>query len=331
MRSTDEMRVFFLVSLFQFISRELINISEFPNFRSAVTKWDLNKHILNKHKTEETTYYCDEFGCEYSCMSLNMMRKHENNVHGDGPNIYSCHCCSRRYQSGATLSRHLIKKHGFQLPSGHRRFTYRQDMDGIYRVQTTRIESLEVSEQIMATHANDPAKMENATFKLAAIKKTDTGIAISVIESKPNENDIAVDNGAKSAIKVTTTAKGRPNFKRHMMNRWREDDDTSSSSSPTVDDAVEHKFSFEGRFKAEENVSEVDGPLDDENVDASSDDNNCTASECSPVKCIDDFSVMQKYLKKKRPKNKIIITVDEVDERGNIVHTETRDATEFHL
>lgn len=299
--------------------------------RSAVTKWDLSKHILNKHKTEETTYYCDEYGCDYSCASLNMMRKHENNVHGEGPNIYSCHCCSCRYQSGATLSQHLIRKHGFQLPSGHRRFTYRQDIDGIYRVQTTRIESLEVSEQIMATRANNQSRMENATFKLADIKKTETGLAISVVESKAddNENDGVADKGAKSTVKTT---KGRPNFRRQMMNRWRDDGASCSSSSLTVTDAAAmQKFSFEGHFKTEENVSEADCALDDETVEASSDENNCTVSECSPVKCIDDFSIMKTYLKKKRPKNKIIITVDEVDERGNIVHTETRDATEFHL
>lgn len=256
------------------------------------------------------------------------MRKHENNVHGEGPNIYSCHCCSRRYQSGATLSRHLIKKHGFQLPSGHRRFTYRQDIDGIYRVQTTRIESLEVSEQIIATRANDQSNMENATFELADIQKTEVGIAITVVESKEGENDDSTENSTRTVVK---TVKGRSNFKRLMMNRLL-DDGSSSSDNPNGNGAAKQKFSFEGRFKVEENVSEADCPLDDEQaIDASSDENNCTASECSPVKCIDDFSVMQKYLKKKRPKNKIIITVDEVDERGNIVHTETRDATEFHL
>lgn len=260
-----------------------------------------------------------------------MMRKHENNVHGDGPNIYSCHCCSRRYQSGATLSQHLIRKHGFQLPSGHRRFTYRQDEDGIYRVQTTRIESLEVSEQIMATPANDQSKMENVIYELAYIKKTETGVAISVVESKIDQTEASADIDAKPMPKIK-----RPNFKRHLIKRWRDDDGkceniNSRSSSPTVNDMPDKKFSFEGHFKADENASEAECPLDDENVDVSSDDNNGTASECKPVKCIDDFSVMKTYLKKKRPKNKIIITVDEVDEKGNIVHTETRDATEFHL
>lgn len=317
---------FFFVSLFFFCC-----------ICSAVTKWDLNKHILNKHKPAEMTYYCEEFGCDFSSTSLVKMRKHENNVHGDGPNIYSCHCCTRRYQSGASLSHHLIRKHGFQLPSGHRRFTYRQDMDGIYRVQTTRIESLEVSEQIMATPANDQSKMENATFKLADITKTESGLAISVVESKAIEHAADSDPDAKSsapkATAISTTTNGRANFKRHLMNRWRNDDECeeSSSSAPTASDAVEHKYSFEGHFRAEETASDAECTLDDEIVDASSDDNNGTASECTPLKCIDDFSVMKTYLKKKRLKNKIIITVDEVDERGNIVHTETRDATEFHL
>lgn len=301
---------------------------------SAVTKWDLNKHIANKHKTEETTYYCEEFGCDYSCTLLNVMRKHENNVHGDGPNIYSCHCCNRRYQSGETLSRHLIKKHGFQLPSGHRRFTYRQDIDGIFRVQTTRIESLEVSEQIIATPVNDQSKMENVTFKLADIMKTETGLAISVVASETGENacadsatvaTIMPTQSSTATITTTAAAKNRSNSKRHMACRLWDD-----SSSSLADDAAEQKFSFEGRFKASGSTSVLNFPIDEDIADASSDDNNYTASECSPVKCIDDFSVMQKYLNK-RQKNKIIITVDELDEKGNIVHTETRDATEFHL
>lgn len=44
---------------------------------------------------------------------------------------------------------HLIKKHDYQLPSGHKRFTYRVDENGYYRLETTRIESLEVTEQIL--------------------------------------------------------------------------------------------------------------------------------------------------------------------------------------
>lgn len=213
-------------------------------------------------------------------------------------------------------------------------------MDGVYRVQTTRIESLEVSEQIIATRANDQSKLENATFQLTDIRKTETGVAISVVESKKIENTAAAaatDNGQKATtlaqavtVKLSTTAtKGRTSFKRHMVNRWLDDDGSSISA---INNAPEQKYSFEGRFKTEESASEADCTMDDEDADGSSDDNNCiTASECSPVKCIDDFSVMQKYLKKKRAKNKIIITVDEVDERGNIVHTETRDATEFHM
>lgn len=203
-------------------------------------------------------------------------------------------------------------------------------MDGIYRVQTTRIESVEVSKQIMATQASEQLHNENVTFKLTDIKTTDTGaLSMTVVQEV---DDVVADDEKSGKTKKMTATKIRSNFKRTIMTRWQKLDECSNSQSADNDED-EHKFSFEGRFKTEENASETDCPTvdDTDTVDASSDDNRYPTDDCAPVKCIDDFSVMRKYLKKKRPKNKIIITVDEVDERGNILHTETRDATEFHL
>lgn len=153
---------------------------------AAVTKWDMNKHQLRMHSTEKATYICEE--CDFTCLNMTQMRNHARNEHGDGPNVYCCHCCDRQYKNGSSLSRHLIKVHGFRLPSGHRRFTYQMDINGVYRVQTTRMESLEVSKQIMATPANGIATNRHTTYALSEFKETTVGIEIDVLEvDEPKE------------------------------------------------------------------------------------------------------------------------------------------------
>ena len=58
------------------------------------------------------------------------------------------------YCQGATLSRHLKTTHNFEWPSGHSRFRYKLDLDGFYRLQTLRYESIELSEQLNKTKTN---------------------------------------------------------------------------------------------------------------------------------------------------------------------------------
>ena len=215
------------------------------------------------------------------------MRKHERDVHdGNGPNIYCCHCCDKRYQSGASLSKHLIKKHGFQLPSGHRRFTYRQDLDGVYRVQTTRMESLEVSEQIMKPSVMDIANDGDVQISLTNYRKNERGgLSICLVATQTNVNE-----------KEETVIETKPKPDLSMID---------------MEEEVLPEFPETNTSMTE---METDAPV-----------------ELDEIKNIDNFSVMKKYLKKKRQKRKIIITVDEVDELGNIVNTETVNANEFHM
>lgn len=261
-------------------------------FFSAVTRWDLNKHIIGRHKDEETTYYCEE--CDFSCLTLSILRKHENNVHQDGPKIYVCHCCDKRYQNGNTLSKHLIKNHGFQLPSGHRRFTYRQDIDGMYRVQTTRMESLEVSEQIMSTPVHDNSKAEHINYELTNFTKTATGVAIEVTQKtipEPPDLDMLCD----------------------LPDTFELDE-----AGDLIDECgyadVEEIMSEEEKFTKGAIIAPFNAN------DPSSD-----------IKNIDDFSVMKKYLKKKKQNNTIFITLNDVDKDGNVVHSETQEANEYEF
>ncbi|KAH8386425.1 hypothetical protein KR093_000415 [Drosophila rubida] len=123
----------------------------------CVRESDLAKHVQIVH--DKMVHQCDEPGCQYSVRTYTQMRRHYLEVHGNNPIFYGCHCCERFFKSGKSLSVHLIKKHGFRLPSGHKRFTYRLDENGFYRLETTRIESLEVTQQILSPHIKNETEL----------------------------------------------------------------------------------------------------------------------------------------------------------------------------
>lgn len=251
---------------------------------AAVTKWDLNKHQSRMHSTEQATYFCEE--CDYTCLTVNQMRKHARVEHGDGPNVYCCHCCEREYKNGSSLSRHLIKQHGFRLPSGHIRFTYQMDINGVYRVQTTRMESLEVSKQIMATPPNDVATNENVTYALSEFIETPNGIKISVIETtKPTEIE---------SISVMKTVE-QPVSKVELSN------------------PIALK-----KVPSQKEIGSIDSNTFMECLNLKS-----NHSESKELKNIDNFSVIKKYAKKKRQKTRITYIVEEFDEAGNMIKTQT--------
>lgn len=265
---------------------------------AAVTKWDMNKHQSRMHSTEKATYICEE--CEYTCLTMNQMRNHARNEHGDGPNVYCCHCCDRQYKNGSSLSRHLIKVHGFRLPSGHRRFTYQMDINGVYRVQTTRMESLEVSKQIMATPASDTATNRNTTYALGEFKETaGGGIEIAVLEVEQPE-------------KVVMATKVKP-------------PSSSPESKPTLRVQIHDESNSDAICETSNNIPmEIDSNtfMESLNLKSNIHNNECQIKE--QPKNIDNFSVIKKYAKKKRAqKNHITYIIEEFDEQGNMIKTQT--------
>ncbi|KAH8259967.1 hypothetical protein KR038_001932 [Drosophila bunnanda] len=124
----------------------------------CVRESDLAKHIQIVHS--KTVHQCEHPDCHYSVRTYTQMRRHFLEVHGNNPILYACHCCERFFKTGKSLSAHLIKKHGFRLPSGHKRFTYRVDENGFYRLETTRIESLEVIQQILSPQVNSALEVD---------------------------------------------------------------------------------------------------------------------------------------------------------------------------
>lgn len=249
---------------------------------AAVTKWDLNKHQSRMHNTEQATYLCAD--CDYTCLTMNQMRKHARDEHGDGHNVYCCHCCDREYKNGSSLSKHLKVVHGFRLPSGHIRFTYQMDINGVYRVQTTRMESLEVSKQIMATPANDVITNDNVAYALSEYTETPDGIKISVIETTKQNKTPPTD--IKPVVKA--------------------------EKSPIVSSS-----SLKDQF-AENEIGSIDSNTFMESLNLKSNYN--TSKE---LKNIDNFSVIKKYTKKKRQKNRVTYIVEEFDEKGNMIKTQT--------
>lgn len=119
----------------------------------AVTTRDLRIH-MNTHN-KNFAIRCPVVGCDYTCRVISSLRKHDEQEHGQIPKIYKCHICDKRFNYGKRLSKHLITVHEFQYPPGHQRFTYKQDEDGFFKFQQIRLESLEVTEQIILQQDHD--------------------------------------------------------------------------------------------------------------------------------------------------------------------------------
>lgn len=216
------------------------------------------------------------------------------------------------------MSLHLIRKHGFQLPSGHRRFTYSQDLDGFFRVQTMRMESLEVSEQIMAPSATESTKAD-VQFELTQLMKGERGFSISMMTKGATTATTAIESSsnAQTVIEEKPLIEGADEYRE--MPVLSKDESFSDDDQRCEDELVDDN-------------DEVD--IDEEVMD----DTYYTRStarannDAIAIRSIDDFSVMRKYLKHKRPNRKrIMITVEELDAAGNVVSTETQQAAEFEL
>lgn len=280
---------------------------------AAVFKWDLDKHVNRMHSVESTTYLCEEFDCEFTCTAANVMRNHVRNVHGEGPNIYCCHCCDRRYKRGSLLSRHLKQMHGFQLPSGHRRFTYHIDIDGVYRVQTTRMESLEVSEQIMAPTVQDPATTRPFTYTLGELNKTENGYRIGVVQIEPPQEEVVIESVVVEEEVSRNDEKEEENRNDEVLEQL--DDETHPQNDIRSINSSEFMESLSLKQLPQSKRRHQDLPIFIEEIEV------CNENE---HKSIDNFSVIQKYAKGKRSQKITTYTIEDVDEYGNVLQTRTR-------
>lgn len=192
-----------------------------------------------------------------------MLKQHFDGFHGDGITPFACHCCEQTFTAGYALSQHLIGVHGFQLPSGHSRFIYKEEDDGYKRLQTVRIESLEVTEQIISTSLLQNKNETNASYKIG--KLTDDGEGLSI---KINKSDSEKGSEEVELLKVG---------KQELVDDESEEWEVENEEPEVVNQVFKtERFSPPPSIFGEENCS---------------------------IKSIDDFKVMRKYLKKTNDKN----------------------------
>ena len=104
------------------------------------TKFDLSSHKLT-HDYQNTEFFCSFESCLFACRSIIGLHKHINEVHKDSRcRIFGCHVCDELFTTSASLSRHLKSKHHIKYPSGHVKFRFAKEADGIRRLVTVRYE-----------------------------------------------------------------------------------------------------------------------------------------------------------------------------------------------
>ncbi|KAK9506537.1 hypothetical protein O3M35_008457 [Rhynocoris fuscipes] len=154
------------------------------------SKIDLSKHMMTH---SGNIFICAQEGCNAQYRTVYSLDRHFEKEHTENPQLskFACHLCSKTFTRGAKLTKHLCSKHKVTKTSGYSRFEYRREEDGYYRLQTTRLESLEVveigewvvvcdseSKEVAEEDVDDPTPIEH-------IKNINGTLPIEV---KDNEN-----------------------------------------------------------------------------------------------------------------------------------------------
>ncbi|GBP21892.1 Histone H4 transcription factor [Eumeta japonica] len=133
----------------------------------AITKQDLKKHIMIHTKKRKAKRSTDEELSDEECSSL--VKKKKKIV-----KKYCCHMCPKNkmkiFLRGSRLTAHLVNVHGAQRSCS--RFKYQICDDGMYRLNITRYESLEVSKKV--TYGDrGPIESLNKNYDVEVVVKSE--------------------------------------------------------------------------------------------------------------------------------------------------------------
>lgn len=277
--------------------------------------------------------------------------QHDKRVHcGIGPSLYACHCCAERFRRGTQLSDHLIAVHRFQLPSGHSRFIYSPDLDGLFRVQTMRMESLEVTQAIMSPTRSDrhaavlqaaaAKRAANVTYELSpmvmqtkARKADDGGDGVETNANGESDAD-CFNHPAVGVLSVVvsakysnagdqrpTTATGTGNMDALPRLRFSEDDSSNEVTETTRRKGASRKSQAAAQRRLASTSAAALAVAQQPEIETG-----------DKIKNIQDFSVMKRYLRKEYATDaKIVIEMTKVDASGNVLRSETMCAEEFQV
>uniref|UniRef100_A0A2H1W295 SFRICE_008250 n=1 Tax=Spodoptera frugiperda TaxID=7108 RepID=A0A2H1W295_SPOFR len=183
----------------------------------AIRRWDLLQHIKTQHKKKKKKARSKKIKSEVtSDKEISSDRDGDSESDSDSKERkvrrsarkYVCHMCSEKkmkiFTTGNALTMHLVKEHGAQWSFGHSRFRYQLCEDGLYRLTTTRYESLEVSKKIMDGYTS-PKKivLTNIQFKLKQVANA-TATTPRSFEITLKNDDIKNDDDHGDEMEVDT-------------------------------------------------------------------------------------------------------------------------------
>lgn len=160
------------------------------------TQHDIDSHSRVHKQGDDSRYKCEVFQCDYSSRTLMALKRHDAKIHLGQPQIYQCHCCSKEYQRGYLLSKHLVKDHAFKLAPGHSRFLYKLDYDGFYRLQTKRVEDLKETNVPMREVEDSNLEISYEVHKIVGNQITMKKVMRTVFIEEPAEDSKDINDFA---------------------------------------------------------------------------------------------------------------------------------------
>ncbi|KAJ8929973.1 hypothetical protein NQ314_017296 [Rhamnusium bicolor] len=168
--------------------------------RAFVVKQILDNHL--KTHVKDNSFKCKQ--CDFKCRSMIGLENHYGRTHKKKLAKYECHCCKNKFKRGAYLTRHLKKRHNYHWPSGHSRFRYLKDKDGIHRLQTVRYESLEVTQEMIKSESMQSNNVsQGGSYNLKFDNEGQSKYVLSISEN--GEHCVKETEPEKDNILITIT------------------------------------------------------------------------------------------------------------------------------